>query len=55
MKNKNSIDKLILLERKYPTSYEIHRGEILQSTNLILRTSDKEFAEKLVDSYNNFK
>ena len=48
-------DKLILLERKFPTTYEIHRGEILQLKNLILTTSDKEFAEKLVNSYNNLK
>lgn len=45
-------DKLILLVRKYPTCYEIHRHEILQEKNLILTTSDKEFATKIVDSYN---
>ena len=45
-------DELILLERKYPTVYEIHRGEISQSKNLILTTTDKDFAIKLVDGYN---
>lgn len=48
-------DKLILLKRKFPSVYEIHRGEIAQTKNLILTTSDKEFAEKLVNSYNNIK
>jgi hypothetical protein len=45
-------DILILLKRKYPTQYEIHRGEILQNRNLILTTTDLQFAEKLVKSYN---
>lgn len=48
-------DKLILLERKFPTMYEIHRGQISQLKNLVLTTSDKDFAEKLVNSYNNHK
>lgn len=52
LKEANS-DILILLERKYPTLYEIHRGKIQQSKNLILTTKDKEFAERLVDGYNN--
>lgn len=46
------MDKLILLVRKYPTEYEIHRGEINQTKNLILTTKDKEFAERLVNGYN---
>ena len=47
-------DILILLERKFPTSYEIHRGKIEQSKNLILTTTDKEFAERLVNGYNHY-
>lgn len=47
------MDKLILLVRKYPLKYEIHRGEINQTKNLILTTKDKEFAEQLVSGYNN--
>ena len=46
------MDKLILLVRKYPTEYEIHRGEINQTKNLILTTKDEEFAERLVNGYN---
>lgn len=45
-------DILILLERKNPTIYEIHRGKIQQTKNLILTTKDKEFAEQLVNGYN---
>jgi len=44
--------KLILLKRINPTEYEIHRGEIKQKANLILTTTDKEFAERLVNGYN---
>lgn len=45
-------DILILLERKFPTKYEIHRGSIEQTKNLILTTDDKKFAERLVGNYN---
>jgi len=45
-------DKLILLERKDPIQYEIHRNEINQTQNLVLSTKDKAFAEKLVNTYN---
>jgi hypothetical protein len=48
-------DKLILLKRINPTEYEIHRGEIRQKRNLILTTTDKEFAERLVNGYNKIK
>jgi hypothetical protein len=48
-------DKLILLERKNPTNYEIHRYEIKQNYNLVLTTKDKEFAKNLVDGYNKLK
>jgi hypothetical protein len=47
-------DILILLKRKYPTEYEIHRGEIVQGRNLVLTTTDLEFAEKLVKNYNKY-
>lgn len=50
--NVSSNDILILLERKSPTIYEIHRGKVEQSKNLILTTKDKEFAERLVNGYN---
>jgi len=45
-------DKLILLKRINPTEYEIHRYVIDRTRNLILTTTDKKFAEKLVKSYN---
>ena len=45
-------DKLILLNRINPTEYEIHRGEINLTRNLILTTKDKELAERIVNSYN---
>lgn len=48
-------DILVLLERKFPTVYEIHRNEISVTKNLILTTDDKAFAEKLVSAYNNYK
>lgn len=48
-------DILILLERKFPTVYEIHRKEIRRAENLILTTTDKEFAERLVDAYNYYR
>ena len=51
--NKNEIkDKLILLIRHNPLEFEIHRGTISQTNNLILKTKDRAFAKKLVDSYN---
>ena len=52
VQKKDEPDVLILLERKHPTIYEIHRGEIRQTKNLILTTDDKEFAERLVGGYN---
>lgn len=48
-------DRLVLLKRSNPTEYEIHRGEIAQTKNLVLTTTDKEFAERLVDGYNNLR
>lgn len=47
-------DILVLLERKFPTKYEIHRGCIEQAKNLILTTDNKEFAERLVSGYNHY-
>lgn len=52
LKNYEISDKLVLLKRKFPEEYEIHRGKIDQTKNLILTTKDKEFAERLVNSYN---
>ena len=48
-------DILVLLERKFPTKYEIHRGCIEQAKNLIITTDDKEFAERLVSGYNDYR
>ena len=48
-------DVLILLERKFPTVYEIHRIEIRRAENLLLTTTDKEFAERLVNAYNRYR
>jgi hypothetical protein len=48
-------DILILLERKSPTVYEIHRKEIRRAENLVLTTTDKEFAERLVNGYNHYR
>jgi len=48
-------DILVMLERKFPTKYEIHRGSIVQAKNLILTTDDKEFAERLVSGYNHYR
>lgn len=48
------MDKLILLERKNPTVYEIHRNKIEQAKNIILSTSDKDLATRIVLAYNNF-
>lgn len=52
LKNYEMPDKLVLLKRKSPEEYEVHRGKIEQTKNLILTTRDKEFAERLVNSYN---
>ena len=46
-------DKLILLERKHPLIYEVHRGEINNTKNIVLVTHDQEFAKRLVKGYNN--
>ena len=48
-------DILILLERKFPTKYEIHRGSIEQTKNLLLTTDDKEFAQRMVGGYNHYR
>lgn len=48
-------DKLILLARRNPLEYEIHRGSISQTKNLILTTTDEEFAMRLVVGYNSCK
>jgi len=48
-------DILVLLERKFPTVYEIHRKEIRRAENLVLTTTDKEFAERLVNAYNHYR
>lgn len=48
-------DKLILLKRINPTEYEIHRYEIRQTKNLILTTTDIDFAHKLVNAYNHYR
>jgi hypothetical protein len=48
-------DILILLERKFPTAYKIHRKEIRRAENLLLTTTDKEFAERLVNAYNHYR
>lgn len=45
-------DKLIFLERKNPTCYEIHRGEISLARNLVLVTYDMQFAKQIVKGYN---
>lgn len=48
-------EKLILLENnvKGEIVYEVHRNEIHREKNIILTTKDKEFAQRLVDGYNN--
>lgn len=45
-------DKLILLRRINPIEYEIHRYVIDRTRNLVLTTTDEEFAKKIVKSYN---
>ncbi len=47
--------KLILLKRIRPEVYEIHVNKIEQSKNLILSTKNKEFAEQMVVSFNNYE
>lgn len=49
---KTSIDKLVFLERRNPVIYEIHCNEINGANNLLLSTTNKLFAEKLVNGYN---
>lgn len=49
------MDKLILLCRKRPVEFEIHRREIRQTHNLILTTQDEQFAKDLVSGYNNLQ
>ncbi len=46
--------KLILLERKRPTVFEVHVGKISQANNLLFSTKDKELAENIVKSFNKF-
>lgn len=45
-------DELILLSRINPVEYEIHRGKIERTNNLVFTTKDKDFAVKLVHAYN---
>lgn len=47
--------KLILLKRIRPEVYEIHVNKIEQAKNLILSTTNKEFAEQMVVSFNNYE
>lgn len=47
------MDKLILLKRNRPLEYEIHIGEINQAKNLLLTVKDGDFAERLVNGFNN--
>ena len=48
-------DILILLKRINPTEYEIHRGTIDRTKNLVLTTTDSDFAHKLVNAYNHYR
>jgi hypothetical protein len=48
-------DILILLKRINPTEYEIHRSKIDRTRNLILTTTDSDFAHKLVNAYNHYR
>lgn len=47
-------DRLILLRRRNPYEWEIHRNEINNTANLLLTFTekDREFAENLVEAYN---
>ena len=47
-------DKLILLQRKNPNIYEIHKGEINKVKNIIFTIYDEQLAEDIVNSYNKF-
>lgn len=48
------MSKLILLRRSSPLEFEIHKGEINQTKNLILTTTDEQLATDIVDRYNAF-
>lgn len=45
-------EKIIVLQRNNPYEYELHLGEINQTWNLILVTTDKERAYRISDGYN---
>ena len=45
-------EKLILLKRKYPTVFEIHKNEINQAKNLILSLQDESLAEFITFAFN---
>lgn len=47
-------NKLVLLKRINPVEFEIHRGEINMARNLILTTDDEEFANDIVNGYNEY-
>ena len=55
IQNVSGSDTLILLKRINPTEYEIHRGVIDRTKNLILTTTDSDFAHKLVNDYNHYR
>ena len=48
------MDKFILLKRDFGRYFlfEIHRGSIAQTKNLIFSTRDQELAEGIVDGWN---
>ncbi len=48
------MSKLILLKLTSPLEFEIHKGEINRTKNLIFTTTDKELAEDIVARYNIF-
>lgn len=47
--------KLILLKRIRPVVYEVHINKIEQAKNILFCTTDKEFAENIVKSFNNYE
>jgi hypothetical protein len=47
-------EELILLARKNPNIYEIHKGSINQVKNIIFTTYDEQLAKDIVNSYNKF-
>ena len=53
------LDCLILLKRlgigPDSVNYEIHRGKIEQTKNLVLTTGDEAFAKRIVDGYNSLR